>query len=99
MEIGTIGANWTGLLAASPIVANGAGQPEKAASEFNSLLMEMLLRQSGLGKEFDSESSGVGTMIGDLFTQVMSRELAKQLPLVTAADLASAVQAKVEVEK
>jgi hypothetical protein len=65
----------------------GARNPDQAVNDFNVLLMEMFVRQSGIASAFVGNESPDGAMVGDLMTQVLSSQLASQFHLVTAADL------------
>jgi hypothetical protein len=66
---------------------DGVNRRDQVVNDFNSILMEMFVRQSGLASAFTSDESSEGSIVGDLMTQVLSSQLAGQFNLVTAADL------------
>jgi hypothetical protein len=66
---------------------DGVNRRDQVVNDFNSILMEMLVRQSGFASAFASDESPEGSIVGDLMTQVLSSQLAGQFHLVTAADL------------
>ena len=88
MDIANIGA------VMSPVLPqpDGASRSDQAVSDFNVLLMEMFVRQSGIATAFGNNESPDGAVVSDLMTQVLSSQLASQFHLVTAADLFGAGQ-------
>jgi len=71
----------------------GASRRDQAVHDFNVLLMEMFVRQSGIASAFGDNESPEGAVVGDLMTQMLSSQLASQYHLATAADLFGADQA------
>ena len=75
---------------------NGVNRRDQVVNDFNTVLMEMFVRQSGLASAFAGDESPEGSIVGDLMTQVISSQLAGQFQLVTAADLFGAGRATQE---
>lgn len=83
MNVSSIGSMATPVMAPADSVTGR----DQAVKDFNVLLMEMFVRQSGLASAFAGEESPEGTILSDLMNQVLSSQLASQFHLVTAADL------------
>lgn len=83
MDIASIGS------VVLPVLSQPAGvnRRDQVVNDFNSILMEMFVRQSGFASAFASDESPEGSVVSDLMTQVLSSQLAGQFHLVTAADL------------
>lgn len=75
------------LASPNQMAAAGVSRRDQAVNDFNALLMEMFVRQSGIASAFGGDESPDGAIVGDLMTQVFSSQLAAQFHLVTAADV------------
>lgn len=55
--------------------------PKAAAAEFDAMLLELLLRQSGLFRSMGMEDGAEPALMGEMFLQNFARDLAAQMDL------------------
>ncbi len=63
-----------------PASAVSATDPKAMRIEFDALILEMLIKSSGLLEAMDSGEGG-SLMMGDMLTQPLARQLAEQMDL------------------
>ena len=59
--------------------AGGPRSLKEAAAEFDAMVWELVLRESGFTRAFESDEDGGAAPLGDLFVRDMARQLAQQI--------------------
>jgi hypothetical protein len=68
----------------APSVATGTlnpNRPAEAAVEFDAMVFELLLQQSGLLRSLSAGTEGEPPLVGEMFLQTLARQLASQVDL------------------
>lgn len=68
----------------SPVLSTGAPNPHnttETAADFDAMVLEVLLRQSGLLQPLSADEGGQAPLLSDMFLPTFAHELAAQMNL------------------